>query len=178
MVFKASGKPSNPNTLGLLGYLIVANKQIHNYQLEALEEYLTSIETNIIETCLKDILDGSDHSISFAASLSAYETETPEVKKEIYYMLLVLALVDDSIDEHEDGVIRAVFDQSALTDEQNDAIKELAASDASDIRKIRNTLFIRKKTGEAAEASLDSENLPVVYCFTQAPDGQGRHFTA
>lgn len=145
MVFKASGKPSNPNTLGLLGYLIVANKQIHNYQLEALEEYLTSIETNIIETCLKDILDGSDHSISFAASLSAYETETPEVKKEIYYMLLVLALVDDSIDEHEDGVIRAVFDQSALTDEQNDAIKELAASDASDIRKIRNTLFIRKK---------------------------------
>lgn len=148
MVFKASGKPNNLNTLGLLGYLIVANKQIHNYQLEALEEYLTSIETNIFETCLNEILDGRDDSISFATSLSAYETETPEVKKDIYYMLLVLALVDNSIDENEGGVISAVFDKSALTDEQNDAIKELAASDASEIRKIRNTLFIRKKTEE------------------------------
>lgn len=145
MGLDVSEKPNNLNTLGLLGYLIVSNKQIHNYQIEVLEEYLSVIEIDISSTCLNGILDGRDESISFASALSAYELESSEVRKEIYYLLLILALVDGSFDADEKAVIDAALNKSSLTEEQRDDVYNAALSYASSTRTAKNTLFVHKK---------------------------------
>ena len=58
-------KPKNINTIGLLGYLVVINKQIHNYQVNIIKDYLGSFECEIGDTPIKEIFADSDNKLSF-----------------------------------------------------------------------------------------------------------------
>ncbi len=144
MEFIASGKPKNVNTLGLLGYLIISNNQVHSYQLETLDKYLSMIGVNISETVVGDIIDGQDNAISYSSALSAYASEDDVIKRDVFYMLTVLALVDDVIDENESTIISDAFERSGLSYEDSSIIKQHASEEAESIRATNNTIFIRR----------------------------------
>ena len=129
MLFQPSGKPGNKNTLGLLGYLIVANKQVHSYQLDALEEYLQSIELCLNDTVLCDIIDGRESSISYTSSLTAFEEENATIQRDLLYMLLLLSLVDDSIDKDEESVINDALSSSNINADEFEIIKKQATTE-------------------------------------------------
>ncbi len=73
-------KPENPKALGVLGYLIVLNNQVHSYEMKALENYLESIETKLEDTCLDAIIRGVEESVSYATSYDAFSNESNDVK--------------------------------------------------------------------------------------------------
>lgn len=73
-------KPDNPKSLGVLGYLIVLNNQVHSYEMKALENYLENIDAKIEDTCLDAIIRGVEESVSYASSLEAFSHESTEVK--------------------------------------------------------------------------------------------------
>ena len=76
MRFTPSGMPTNSSSLGVLGYLIIVNKQVHSYQLDILTDYLCAFDLNIGNTVIAGIIDGKDSSISLATSFEAFESES------------------------------------------------------------------------------------------------------
>lgn len=143
MQFIPSGTPNNNDTLGVLGYLIVVNRQVHSYQVEALTEYLDMLHLNIKETVLADIIDGKDESVTFTTSLSAFEEESEDIQKDIYYMLVILSFVDNSIDDNETSLISQMIKSSHINSEDAQVIKQSAMDDAESIRSSQNVLFER-----------------------------------
>ena len=142
MAFETPERPANQDTLGLLGYLIVANKQIHSFQLEILDEYLSSIELTVPDTILAKILDGQEDAITYQASLEAYKAEDFRIQRDIYYRLIVLASVDDSIDENEEKIIDNALEASGIDPSDAEMIRQAAEENALEIRKTKNTLSI------------------------------------
>ena len=144
MLFVPSGTPNNCDALGVLGYLIVVNKQVHSYQVDALTEYLNLINLDINKTSLNDIIEGKDESISFATSLTAFLEEPENIQRDIYYMLVVLSFVDNSIDGNEQDLIEQIMGTSKVNNGDANEIKNNATDDAKSIRSSQNVLFDRR----------------------------------
>lgn len=146
MQFMPSGTPNNCAALGVLGYLIVVNKQVHSYQVDALTEYLELIHLNINETLLSNIIEGNDESVSFETSLTAFSGELENIQRDIYYMLIVLSFVDNSIDDNETALINQIIEASKISTDDVLTIKQTAMVDAESIRSSKNVLFERIDT--------------------------------
>lgn len=146
MQFMPSGTPENCDALGVLGYLIVVNKQVHSYQVDALTEYLELIHLGINETLLNNIIEGKDESVSFTTSLAAFSGEPENIQRDIYYMLIVLSFVDNSIDENETALINQIIEASKISTDDVLAIKHAAMVDAESIHSSKNVLFERIDT--------------------------------
>ena len=145
MRFMPSENPKNSTSLGVLGYLIIVNKQIHSYQLNILKEYLGALNLEIGSTVIANIIDGKDDCISFASSLAAFETEDELIQKDIYYVLIALSSVDNAIDDNELTLINKIVSVSKMTKSEIEELKKVALSDAVEIRCSNDCLFEKPK---------------------------------
>ncbi|SCX09723.1 Tellurite resistance protein TerB [Lachnospiraceae bacterium YSD2013] len=136
--------PQNPKSLGVLGYLIVLNCQVHSYEMKALEHYLGCIGLKLEETCLDAIIRGDEESISYANAYSAFSSEKYEVKLEILWTMFLIAYVDNHFDESEDAYICELLKCIEIDDEKLDELKKSAFAEAEKIRYENNTIFIRE----------------------------------
>lgn len=149
LIFKASEQPKNQDTLGVLGYLVVANKQVHSYQIDVLNDYLSSIDLSLNESVLNDIIIGSEETaLSFASSLTAFETESATVQSEIIFVTYILAYIDNSFDSNELDIINALVSSSVLSTIEIEKTKENAKSEALLYRSYNNVLFSRTRNDE------------------------------
>ncbi len=136
-------KPENPRALGVLGYLIVLNNQVHSYELNALESYLKTVGLNLEDTCLDAIIRGSDESVSLSSSREAFSNENPKVKLCLIYMMYVISCVDNHFAESENQYIRDMLKYTDVSSEDLITIKGMALEEAGNIRAQNNTIFIR-----------------------------------
>ena len=137
-------KPNDYKSLGVLGYLIVLNNQVHSYEMKALENYLNSIEISIENTCLDAIIKGVEESVSYATSYDSFSHESNEVKKTLLYQMYVLSYVDNHYADSEDQYISELLKCIEIGNEELIEIKKLAENEAGIIRSQNNTIFIRK----------------------------------
>lgn len=133
--------PSNQEALGILGHLIIVNKQVHSYQLEELRRYLTACGTTIDATCLPAILDGQEGAISFESALQAYSNESLLVQESLYYVLATLANVDDCYDGGEENILAKARKKSKIAQDRSTQIFNTAREEALSLRADNNTLF-------------------------------------
>ena len=141
-------KPDDPKALGVLGYLIVLNNQVHSYEMKALENYLISIETNIEDTCLDAIIRGVEECVSYATSYEAFSRESTEVKRSLLYLMYVLSYVDNHFADSEEQYIGEILKCIELSGEDLANIKNQAENEANEIRSQNNTIFIRDTGGK------------------------------
>jgi len=145
MQFIPSGTPKDPASLGVLGYLIIVNKQIHSYQLAILNDYLHLLGFEISDTVIGNIIDGKDDSVSFASSLSAFQAEELSIQKDIFYILNALASVDNVIDDNENTLMSHIVASSGMSLQEAETLKLAALEDAKEIRYSNNHLFEKPK---------------------------------
>ena len=93
------------DSLGVLGYLIISNKQIHSYQMDVLTDFLNNYNLSIEETVIASILDGKEDAITLNKSLKSFGEESEFVKNELYYISFVLAYVDGALDSSEKVIL-------------------------------------------------------------------------
>lgn len=141
MLLKPSGIPQDKNTFGVLGYLIVINKQIHSYQIDLLNGYLKCLDLKIEDTVIANIIDGKEDAISLITALSSFKHETSEVQKDLYHMLVSLASVDNRIDDDEKVLINQIMSDSKVDLTIMEEIKANAIKEADGFRKSNNILF-------------------------------------
>lgn len=146
MDFKYSGLPENRDALGVLGYLIILNKQIHNFQLNILSEYLGLHQLTIDDTVIGAILDGRDDSVSYRNCVSSCLGESEEMKKTLLYLLCLLASADDVIDGKERSFIGTTIEKFGLSEEDIDTIADEAIELAKEFRYSANILFERPRS--------------------------------
>lgn len=135
--------PNNAKALGVLGHLIVVNRQVHSYQLKELNRYLSACNSNLEGTCLPAILDGREDALSFEESLHAYSAENITVQECLYYLLAILANVDDCFDEGENHIMEAVRRNSKITKDRCAELYSEAYKAALSLRSDNNMLFAK-----------------------------------
>jgi len=133
--------PNNPIALGVLGYLIVINQQVHKYQLDALVINLDSIGVSIEESVLTDIIDGNDSAIEYSSALDAFADENVQIQEDIYHMMLVLSQLDNVIDDKEKYLLSEVFAKSKISIGRKDELEKEAHENALAYRNEHNLLF-------------------------------------
>lgn len=101
------------NSIGLLGYMIIVDEEIHSNQIKWLNYLMNKYDLNCGMGIIKPILDGKDD-ISFNECLIAFYNESSEIKAIIYKFCYQLAAVDS------ENLSRPVFSQR-----ENDILKML-----------------------------------------------------
>lgn len=150
--------PNNENALGVLGYLIVVNQQVHKYQLDALINNLESIGTSIEGSVLNDIIDGKDTAIAYSTVLDAFSEESVKVQEDLLYMLLVLSQLDNVVDTKEEQMISDVYTKSKISIERKTEIEQLALNDALEYRNDNNSLFVNENMSAKGRIQLIKES--------------------
>lgn len=135
--------PAHPETLAVLGYMVVVNKQVHSYQLEEIDQYLMECGTSLDNTCLPPILDGQDDAIPLARAMEAFIAEELAVQEGILFVLSVLANVDTCMDEGEKKFFSDVGMKSMISPERRDQLLSLGKEKALALRNSNNVLFQR-----------------------------------
>lgn len=135
--------PAHPETLAVLGYMVVVNKQVHSYQLEEIDQYLMECGTSLDNTCLPPILDGQDDAIPLARAMEAFIAEELAVQEGILFVLSVLANVDTCMDEGEKKFLSDVGMKSMISPERRDQLLSLGKEKALALRNSNNVLFQR-----------------------------------
>ena len=100
----------NEKSLGLLGYIISTNNEIHSLQIKWLEYLLSHNNINGHYDLIKSILDDKDDKPPLNECLSSFKNESGKTKKKIYIMCIQFAVVDSILlvykhsdfDENED----------------------------------------------------------------------------
>lgn len=150
--------PYNENSLGILGYIIVINKQVHKYQLDALSPNLEAIGTSIEASVLNDIIDGKDSAVERSETLEAFATENEKVQEDLYYMLLVLSQLDNVIDANEEQFVSEVYSRSKISLERKTEIENKAKEDALEYRNDNNSLFVNTNMPSKGRIQLFKES--------------------
>lgn len=84
------------NTIGLFGYIITVNEEIHSRQIKWLDIILTQYKlADGAKDLIKDILDDKDEKISYNDCIFSFQQESKETKEFIYKSCFQLAVVDD-----------------------------------------------------------------------------------
>ena len=102
------------SAIGLFGYMIIANEEIHSRQIKWLDHILTHYELTDSKNLVKDILDDTDEKISFNDCILSFQRESKETKAFIYRTCFQLAIVDDNNivsskpDQQEDRILRGL----------------------------------------------------------------------
>ena len=139
MQIKAMEVPTQIDSLGVLGYLIVSNKQVHNYQILVLDEYVSSLGLALSDSCLSSIIKGEENSLSLSSSLAAFSYEKEAVQRDLIKMLYILALVDHVLDKNEEELIQTVLRRSHVTGIE--AIRQEAEAAVAEFQEVNNTVF-------------------------------------
>ena len=138
------------DSLGVLGYIIVSNQQIHSFQMDVLTEFLFNHNLIIEDTVIASILDGKEDAITLNKSLKSYEEESPQVRNELYYISLILAYVDGTMDASEKAILNQMklyVNEPLILDE----MEEKAKNESSKKREINNVLFVRPTFNQKIE---------------------------
>lgn len=138
-------KPNNLDAIGILGYLIIVNRQIHNYQVNIIEEYLNSFEFTINDTPLKAIFEDSENKLKLNEAIDAFKVEDDTVQKNILYLLYMLSYVDSAIDSGEERIVRSTLAAVDIDEQTVEEIRETAINNAFAYRESSNKLFTRSK---------------------------------
>lgn len=146
--------PAHPETLAVLGYMVVVNKQVHSYQLEEIDQYLMECGTSLDNTCLPPILDGQDDAIPLEQAMDAFITEEPAVQEGVLFVLSVLANVDTCMDEGEKKLLSDVGMRSMISPERREQLLSLGKEKALALRNSNNVLFQRPYTDPPVKKSL------------------------
>ena len=125
---------NNLNSLGVLAYLIVSNKQIHSFQLACLQEYLTSLNIYLEDTVIPNILDSKSEAISSDVALDSFRNESYEVQKDIYYQVMLLAHLDGAIDKDEEDFIDKLKTKISFNNSEISSINSKAKKDSENAR--------------------------------------------
>ena len=121
-------------TIGLLGYIIVVNEEIHSRQIQMLNDVLIKYEIVDDDDIIKNILDDKEDKVTYNDCITAFQREDKEVKHIIYRICFQLAIIDsDSAtsnkpDSKEESVLRnleSYMDTSNISLIRNQSIKEL-----------------------------------------------------
>lgn len=158
-------KPAHPETLAVLGYMIVVNKQVHSYQLEEIDQYLMECGTSLDNTCLPPILDGQDDAIPLERAMEAFIAEEPAVQEGILFVLSVLANVDTCMDEGEKKLISTVGMKSMISPERREQLLSLGKEKALALRNSNNVLFQRPYTDPPKKKSLFRRLIDYIIAF-------------
>lgn len=135
--------PQSENSLGVLGYLIVLNNQIHNYQLIIVNRYLGSVGLKLDNTILANILDGKDAVISLQTAIDAFSGESAQVKADLLYVLYACAYVDGDCTDDERKFVARCRIRSSIGSTELDAIEKQAQAEAETIQNENNAIFQR-----------------------------------
>lgn len=138
------------DSLGVLGYLIISNKQIHSYQMDVLTDFLNNYNLSIEETVIASILDGKEDAITLNKSLKSFGEESEFVKNELYYISFVLAYVDGALDSSE-KVILSQMKTYVKNSFQLEEIEDTAKDESIKKRETNNVLFVRPKFKQIEE---------------------------
>ncbi len=101
-------------SIGLLGYIIVVNDEIHSRQIKMLNDVLTRYEIIDDNEIIRDILNDKDEKIAFNDCLIAFQQENRKIKEFIYRICFQLAVIDndnfisDKPDSKEESVLRSL----------------------------------------------------------------------
>ena len=134
-------RPQDNRTLALLAYLIVSNNQIYNYQLYIVYDYFKTIGQDKADSFLDEILDDKECQVTYESSLSAFHSEKEEIRKTMYYLLVVISSIDNTIDKNEEKVINDVESTADLDILDLKSIKNAAIEDAKLFRANYNTII-------------------------------------
>lgn len=138
-------RPNNINAIGILGYLIIVNRQIHCYQVKIIDEYLASFDCTIDDTPLKEIFDNNENKLLLNEAIEAFKEEDFTVQQNLIYLLYMLSYVDSTIESGEEIIIKSILAVSNIDPIVLDKIKKSAVESAITFRENSNTLFIRTK---------------------------------
>ena len=100
------------NTIGLFGYMIIVNEEIHSRQIKWLDHILTHYELTDSKNLVKDILDDTDEKVSYNDCIISFQQESKETKEFVYRICFQLAIVDDNNidsnrpDRQEDRILK------------------------------------------------------------------------
>lgn len=157
--------PAHSETLAVLGYMVVVNKQVHSYQLEEIDQYLMECGTSLDNTCLPPILDGQDDAIPLERAMEAFIAEEPAVQEGILFVLSVLANVDTCMDEGEKKLLSAVGMKSMISPERREQLLSLGKEKALALRNSNNVLFQRPYTDPPKKKSLFRRLIDYIIAF-------------
>ncbi len=146
--------PAHPETLAVLGYMVVVNKQVHSYQLEEIDQYLMECGASLDNTCLPSILDGQDDAIPLERAMEAFIAEETAVQEGILFVLSVLANVDTCMDEREKKLLSDVGMKSMISPERREQLLSFGKEKALALRNSNNVLFQRPYTDPPVKKSL------------------------
>ena len=132
---------TSPNTLGVLAYIIIANKQIHSFQIHCLNEFLQKNDFGDNKEIIINIFSGMEGTVSWNQALSAFLSETLETQKKFYDMAYQLAYIDGIVDEEERALLKQLETKLGVSLEEIETIKNNAQQQAEKQRHTANTLF-------------------------------------
>lgn len=120
------------NSLGLLGYIIIVNNEIHSRQIKWLNIVLKRYEFDDELSIINDILNDKDEKIQYNECLFAFHQECLETKEFIYRTCFQLAVIDDDnisthrIDSQENGILKNIEDSIGnISFQQRQALKNI-----------------------------------------------------
>lgn len=123
---------SSNNSLGLLGYIIIVNEEIHSRQIKWLERVTEQYEWSDQQDIIKNILNDTEEKISFNDSLNCYFKENRETKELIYRICFQLAIIDQESyaenkpDSQEEKILKSMeteIGNSKISVQRKQAIK-------------------------------------------------------
>lgn len=121
-------------TIGLLGYIIVVNDDIHSRQIKLLADVLKRYEIIDDDQIIKDILDDKDDKITYNDCLNAFQQENKEIKEFIYRVCFQLAIIDNEdilsnkLDSKEESILRNLetyMNNSDISSQRKQGIKTI-----------------------------------------------------
>ena len=102
------------NSIGLLGYIIIVNEEIHSRQIKWLNIVLKQYELDDESDLIKDILNDKDDKISYNDCLNCFQQEPLENKELIYRICFQLAIIDNDnilsydVDSQEEKILKDI----------------------------------------------------------------------
>lgn len=87
--------------LSLFGHIIVANNQIHNYQIRYVEQFLSDNNLSDSYHFIKDIFSNADAVVKKDIALELLKKESNKIKDLLYQELYVVASLDGVFEEEE-----------------------------------------------------------------------------
>lgn len=102
------------NSIGLLGYIIIANEEIHSRQIKWLNIVLKQQQIDNESDLIKDILDDKDDKLSYNDCLNSFQQESLQTKELIYRICFQLAIIDNDnilsydVDSQEEKILENI----------------------------------------------------------------------
>lgn len=138
-------------TIGVFGYIIVANNEIHSRQICLLNFALSQYEIEDDGRIIKDILDDKDDKITYDDCINAFEQEDTETKQIVYGICFRLAIADNdnaatnTPDSKEEDILRKLetcMDKSGISSIRSQGIEEIRKFNFANASNSKNSFNI------------------------------------